>query len=194
MKFVFKYNFIWNISFLDVPHCESVLWADTCSNFDRTFRQLWRNLSTLAVLCRRLSEVIWNGKQRSFKWTWLSQLPTTRQVNHTVNDFHSDDCYTNVFLIFFISTKYNEGSISFNVDKDKPLRPYGGSCTSLYCSQKLLDFIRATNVRIHLYNHTLFPSSTTKYFGLSKLVVAGRWVWMNLRWVRHACEAICACL
>ncbi|XP_028396319.1 LOW QUALITY PROTEIN: usherin-like [Dendronephthya gigantea] len=58
--------------------------------------------------------------------------------------------------------------------KNVPLRPYGGSCTSLHCSPKLLNFLRATNVRISFYNHTMFSDSMKKYFGLSKLVITGR--------------------
>ncbi|XP_067031738.1 usherin-like isoform X1 [Acropora muricata] len=55
-----------------------------------------------------------------------------------------------------------------------PVRPFGPGCDNLYCSEKLLQFMKATNVRFHFYNHTLVTNAQHRYYGLDRILVAGR--------------------
>ena len=86
--------------------------------------------------------------------------------------------YVILHNLFFDSPLKNDATITFRTNNpgiaNVPLRPYGPGCNNLYCSPKLLDFVRATNIRIHFFNHTLVKEREAKYFGLSRLLVSGR--------------------
>jgi len=74
----------------------------------------------------------------------------------------------------------NGGTITFQTEysppngSNIPVRPFGPGCDNLYCSEKLLQFIKATNVRFHFYNHTLVTNAQHRYYGLDRILVAGR--------------------
>ena len=56
----------------------------------------------------------------------------------------------------------------------KPQRPIGESgCSDFHCSPKLLEFVKATNVKISLYQHTLVTHPRHNYFGLRRVLVSG---------------------
>ena len=60
---------------------------------------------------------------------------------------------------------------------NKPQRPFGVSdCASFHCSPQLLKFVQATNVKITLSGHTLVTHPDHKYFGIRRILVAGRYV------------------
>ena len=55
-----------------------------------------------------------------------------------------------------------------------PLRPFGQGCSNLYCSQSLLQFLKATHVKLIFHNHTLAQNPQHKYYGLQRILVTGR--------------------
>ncbi|XP_048585709.1 usherin isoform X2 [Nematostella vectensis] len=69
---------------------------------------------------------------------------------------------------------YSSATIAFKLEKSIPARPFGAPCSNLYCSTKFLDFIKASNVRIQLYNHTLIQNEKHRYFALKRVLVTGR--------------------
>ena len=54
------------------------------------------------------------------------------------------------------------------------VRPFGQGCNNLYCSEKLLQFLKATHVRLHFVNHTLVQNPEHRYYGLERILVTGR--------------------
>ena len=80
----------------------------------------------------------------------------------------------------FSDVQANGESITFQTEypppmgSNIPVRPFGPGCDNLYCSEKLLQFIKATNVRFHFYNHTLVTIAQHRYYGLERILVAGR--------------------
>ncbi|KAK3721659.1 hypothetical protein QZH41_003681 [Actinostola sp. cb2023] len=76
--------------------------------------------------------------------------------------------------------KSSEASVSFKTEQPPPdgssipVRPFGSPCTKLYCSDKLLEFLKASHVKFSFFNHTLSKNEKHKYFALNRIVVAGR--------------------
>ncbi|EDO46759.1 predicted protein [Nematostella vectensis] len=69
---------------------------------------------------------------------------------------------------------YSSATIAFKLERSIPARPFGAPCSNLYCSTRFLDFIKASNVRIQLYNHTLIQNEKHRYFALKRVLVTGR--------------------
>ena len=61
-----------------------------------------------------------------------------------------------------------------------PVRPFGQGCSNLYCSQSLLQFLKATHVKLHFHNHTLVQNPQHKYYGLERILVTGRLAYWNM--------------
>ena len=86
--------------------------------------------------------------------------------------------------ICFVSSPlpYDLGQLVFRTEQPPPdgssvlLRPFGSGCNFLYCSEKLLQFLKATNIRLQFYNHTLVQNEKHRYFGLRRIHVTGRLV------------------
>ena len=58
--------------------------------------------------------------------------------------------------------------------ENKPQRPFGTTgCSDFHCSEKLLRFVQATNVRITLTGHTLVTHPNHRYFGIRRIMVGG---------------------
>ena len=57
-----------------------------------------------------------------------------------------------------------------------PVRPFGQGCSNLYCSESLLQFLKATHVKFRFHNHTLVQNAQHKYYGLQRVLVTGRLV------------------
>ena len=55
-----------------------------------------------------------------------------------------------------------------------PVRPFGSGCSNLYCSDRLLQFLKATHVKFNFYNHTLVQNPLHRYYGLERILVTGR--------------------
>ena len=55
-----------------------------------------------------------------------------------------------------------------------PVRPFGQGCSNLYCSERLLEFLKTTHVRFRFHNHTLVQNDDHKYYGLERVLVTGR--------------------
>eukprot|EP00794_Sanderia_malayensis_P020024 gene20024-21985_t len=55
-----------------------------------------------------------------------------------------------------------------------PQRPIGeAGCSDFHCSPKLLEFVKATNVRVSFYQHMLVRNPAHQYSGVRKFLVAG---------------------
>lgn len=85
-------------------------------------------------------------------------------------------------LYFFRPLGTNGATISFQSEKappkgsSQPARPFGPGCSHVYCSKKLLDFLKATHVRIHFDGHPLVQNAAHRYFGMYRVIVVGWWV------------------
>ena len=82
----------------------------------------------------------------------------------------------NVFSYSPVRTDFE--TLSFQTQEpgpeSKPQRPIGeAGCTDFHCSPKLLEFVKATNVKISLYQHMLVTNPLHKYFGLRRVLVSG---------------------
>ena len=61
--------------------------------------------------------------------------------------------------------------------ENKPQRPFGtAGCSDFHCSPKLLQFVKATNVKISFYQHLLVTNRLHKYFGVRRILVSGTYV------------------
>ena len=55
-----------------------------------------------------------------------------------------------------------------------PVRPFGSGCGNLYCSDRLLQYLKATHIKFNFYNHTLVQNPLHRYYGLERILVTGR--------------------
>ena len=83
-------------------------------------------------------------------------------------------------LINFLSSPVRTDfeTLSFQTQEpgpaNKPQRPIGeAGCTDFHCSPRLLEFVKATKVKISLYQHMLVTNPLHKYFGLRRVLVSG---------------------
>ena len=121
----------------------------------------------VTVCCDKLGDEVGTPPEAA----WSSTLP----------ELHLATSINIVTIPFFFSPLVANGeTITFQTEyppppgSNIPVRPYGPGCDNLYCSEKVLQFIKATNVRFHFYNHTLVTNAQHRYYGLERILLAGR--------------------